>query len=67
VPEYLGAFFWTVPALFDNALPYFYPAFLAILLTHRAFRDDTRCAAKYGADWDKYRKAVPYRIIPGVI
>ena len=67
VPEYLGAFFWTLPVLFDNALPYFYPAFLAILLTHRAFRDDTRCAAKYGADWDKYRKAVPYRIIPGVI
>jgi 7-dehydrocholesterol reductase len=67
VPEFLAGFFWIVPALFDNLLPYFYLMFLAILLVGRTFRDDQRCAAKYGADWDKYRKAVPYRIIPGVI
>lgn len=67
VPEYVGAVCWTIPVLFDDALPYFYLTFLVILLTHRAFRDDSRCAAKYGADWERYRKAVPYRIIPGLI
>jgi 7-dehydrocholesterol reductase len=67
LPEFLAALFWTLPVLFENALPYFYLAFLAILLIHRAFRDDTRCGAKYGPDWDAYRRAVPWRIIPGVI
>ena len=42
VPEVLGAFFWSAPALFDNFLPYFYVIFLTILLTERAFRDDRR-------------------------
>ncbi len=67
VPEILGAFFWSLPALFSHALPWFYLTFLTVLLTDRAFRDDQRCAAKYGADWDVYRKAVPYRIIPGIL
>jgi 7-dehydrocholesterol reductase len=66
VPEFLAALCWTLPVLFENVLPYFYLAFLAILLTHRAFRDDYRCAAKYGADWDAYRQVVRWRIIPGV-
>jgi 7-dehydrocholesterol reductase len=67
VPEIMAAFFWCVPALFDNLLPYLYVIFLAALLTDRAFRDDNRCAAKYGTDWDAYRKLVPWRIIPGVL
>lgn len=67
VPEVLGAFFWSVPALFVNFLPYFYVVFLAILLTERAFRDDRRCASKYGADWDNYCQLVPYKIVPYVI
>ena len=66
VPEVLAAFCWSVPALFENFLPYFYVTFLAILLTHRAIRDDRRCALKYGTDWDEYRKVVPYKIIPGI-
>ncbi len=67
VPEVLGAFFWSVPALFTNFLPYFYVVFLAILLTERAFRDDRRCANKYGTDWQRYCKQVPYKIIPYII
>ena len=67
VPEILGAFFWTLPALFAGALPYFYVVFLTVLLVDRAHRDDNRCAAKYGADWDTYRKRVPYKIVPGVL
>jgi 7-dehydrocholesterol reductase len=47
-------------------LPWIYVLFLSILLTHRAFRADRRCAAKYGSDWDTYRATVPYKIIPGI-
>ena len=43
------------------------PLFLSqILLFDRAFRDDARCAAKYGAHWDQYRKLVPYKVVPGL-
>ena len=67
IPEIMGAFFWSVPALFIHFLPYFYVCFLTILLVHRAFRDDTRCSQKYGQDWLKYCEIVPYKIVPYVI
>jgi 7-dehydrocholesterol reductase len=67
IPEILSALCWTLPALFENFLPYFYVVFLTILLTERAFRDDRRCARKYGNDWNKYCEKVPYKIIPYVI
>lgn len=66
VPELLLAIAWTLPVGFTRALPWFYPVFLAILLIHRAKRDDERCARKYGAAWDEYRRRVPWRMIPGV-
>ncbi|KAI7754265.1 hypothetical protein M8C21_033542 [Ambrosia artemisiifolia] len=66
VPEIMAAFFWTVPALFDNFLPYFYFVFLTILLFDRAKRDDDRCRSKYGKYWKTYCNKVPYRIIPGI-
>jgi 7-dehydrocholesterol reductase len=64
LPEILGAFCWSVPALFNNFLPYFYVTFLTVLLIDRAFRDDKRCSTKYGADWQNYCSKVPYKIIP---
>lgn len=67
IPEILGAFFWSIPALFTHALPYFYVVFLTILLIDRAFRDDRRCAQKYGSDWERYCHQVPYKIIPYII
>jgi 7-dehydrocholesterol reductase len=67
VPEILGALFWTLPALFTNVLPYFYVVFLTALLTDRAFRDDNRCAIKYGDDWKTYCEKVRYRIVPGIV
>jgi len=67
VPEILAAFFWTVPALFDHIMPYFYVIFLTILLVDRAFRDDARCAAKYGKYWNQYKRHVPYKILPLVL
>lgn len=67
IPEILGAFFWSVPALFTHFLPYFYVIYLTILLTQRAFRDDQRCFLKYGEDWLKYCEKVPYKMIPYII
>lgn len=67
VPEIVGAFCWTVPALFLNFSPYFYVSFLTCLLIDRAFRDDRRCSNKYGCDWDSYCEKVPYKILPYVI
>jgi len=64
IPELTGAFFWTLPALFHNFLPYFYVIFLAILLLDRAFRHDKRCLDKYGTYWEQYCEKVPYKIIP---
>ena len=66
VPELLLAFFWTVPAGFENLMPYSYVIFLFILLTHRTFRDDEKCGAKYTTFWETYCKHVPYKMIPGV-
>ena len=67
VPEILGALFWTLPALFSDVLPYFYVVFLTALLTDRAFRDDNRCAMKYGEDWKTYCAKVKSRILPGIV
>lgn len=66
VPEILAAFFWSVPALFNHFIPYFYVIFLIILLLDRAKRDDDRCKAKYGKYWKLYCEKVPYRVIPGI-
>ncbi|RUR05013.1 7-dehydrocholesterol reductase [Legionella sp. km772] len=64
IPELTGTFFWSVPALFTHFAPYFYLAFLTILLVDRAFRDDQRCEKKYGDYWKEYCQLVPYKIIP---
>lgn len=56
-----------VPSSIPNALLSFgYPLYLVILLVHRDYRDDQRCRAKYKDTWEKYCKAVPYRIFPGI-
>lgn len=67
IPEIVGAFFWSVPGLFNNFMPFFYVSFLTVLLMDRAFRDDMRCAKKYGEGWKTYSEKVPYKIIPYII
>lgn len=66
VAEITAALAWTLPAMFEILLPYFYVIFLTILLVHRAGRDDRRCRKKYGRYWKQYCERVPYRIIPHV-
>lgn len=58
------AFFWTLPVLFLHFLPWFYVIFLTILLVHRSYRDEKRCAIKYGDYWKLYCNQVPNKIIP---
>ena len=66
LPELGLALAWTIPVGVERALPWFYLVYLTILLVHRALRDEQRCARKYGAAWEEYRRRVPWRILPGL-
>ncbi|KAJ8072418.1 erg24, C-14 sterol reductase [Marasmius tenuissimus] len=69
-PNYFGdllmALAWSLPTGFDTPITYFYVTYFLVLLIHRQRRDDENCETKYGKDWEKYKKMVPYRIIPYV-
>lgn len=67
IPEILAALLWSSGGVYSHALPFFYPFFLILLLSDRAWRDDARCLDKYGDDWKKYQAVVPFKIIPGVV
>jgi len=58
---------WCMVCGFKSIVPYYYAIYFAILLVHRSIRDDHMCSAKYGADWEQYKRLVPYRFIPGII
>ncbi|ROV87193.1 hypothetical protein VSDG_09937 [Cytospora chrysosperma] len=45
---------------------YFYVLYFAVLLIHRDGRDDEKCQRKYGEDWEKYKRTVRSRIVPGI-
>lgn len=57
---------WGLACGFEHFLPFFYFCFFTCFITHRAYRDDQRCRAKYGKDWDHYREEVRYLLIPFV-
>ncbi|KAK0469726.1 ERG4/ERG24 ergosterol biosynthesis protein [Desarmillaria tabescens] len=69
-PNYFGdllmALAWSLPTGFETPITYFYVSYFTVLLIHRQLRDDENCKKKYGDDWEKYKKMVPYRIIPYV-
>ncbi|KAM3432781.1 hypothetical protein NHJ13734_006722 [Beauveria thailandica] len=44
----------------------FHALYFAVLLIHREGRDDANCAEKYGADWEKYKSVVRWKILPGI-
>ena len=50
----------------DSPWPWLYPLYYLALLLPRERDDDRRCAEKYGALWDEYRRQVPYRIVPRI-
>jgi len=64
--DFTMALSWGLIAGFGSIIPYFYPIFFCIVLIHRNHRDVQRCQRKYGKDWDRYCKLVPYTFIPGI-
>lgn len=64
--DWLITLSWCLLCGFDSPIPYFQAIYFLILLVHRADRDDGFCAEKYGADWDEYKRQVPYRFVPFV-
>jgi len=69
-PHYCGDLMmtasWGLITGFNSVLPYIYCISFFFILLHRRIRDETRCAEKYKADWDKYLEKVPYVYIPGI-
>jgi delta14-sterol reductase len=49
---------------FTSVIPYLLPLWLCMLLPHRAWRDEQRCAAKYGELWTEYTRIAKFRMIP---
>ena len=59
---------WSMVTGSATVLTYFYPIYFAILLIHRAGRDDHMCRKKYGDKvWEEYKAHVPYCFIPYVL
>ncbi|PAA51861.1 hypothetical protein BOX15_Mlig029912g2, partial [Macrostomum lignano] len=67
-PNFVGdlvmAFAWSLAAGFHAPLAWLYPAYLLVLLVHRARRDEIYCSAKYGLAWTRYCELVPNRFLP---
>jgi delta14-sterol reductase len=49
---------------FGSFFPYILPLWLCILLSHRAWRDEQRCQAKYGELWAEYSKIAKFKMVP---
>jgi Delta14-sterol reductase len=64
--ELMVYFSWTICTGFDSVVPYLLPFWLVCLFTHRAWRDEQRCAAKYGDLWREYCQRARFRMIPFV-
>lgn len=64
--ELLASLAWCLPGLGLGVWPFLYFIFLTCLLVHRTFRDEEKCALKYGHNWERYCQEVPYRLIPFV-
>lgn len=55
---------WGLICGFHTLLPFFYVIFFVGMISHRARRDIHRCKQKYGDDWERYTKTVPWLFIP---
>lgn len=64
--DWLMSLAWCSLCGTTSIIPYFYAIYFAILLIHRALRDNEACSAKYGEDWNEYKRRVPYVFIPHV-
>lgn len=60
ISDWIQAIIWGASAGQGSVIPYYYPVFHATMLLHRNSRDEAKCARKYGDDWTRYKKLVPY-------
>ena len=65
--DWLMGLSWCLTCGGASPVAYFYAIYFAVLLIHRAVRDDHFCSVKYGADWEEYKKKVPKVFVPGII
>ncbi len=65
--DWLMALSWCLFCGFGSLIPYFYVTYFTVLLVHRAWRDESSCQRKYGADWDLYKAQVPSLFLPGIL
>jgi len=49
---------------FTSPIPYLLPAWLTVLLVHRAWRDERRCRERYGELWTHYTARARFRMVP---
>ncbi|KAJ5471465.1 hypothetical protein N7530_008822 [Penicillium desertorum] len=68
--NYLGNIIFTCALCatcgFDSIYPWTEAIFVLGVMMHRCLRDDKKCRTKYGTQWEKYCKKVPWRLIPGI-
>ncbi|MGZ3428547.1 MAG: hypothetical protein ACXVCV_17965 [Polyangia bacterium] len=62
--ELMVYFSWTLCSGTESIVPYLLPLWLVCLFSHRAWRDEQRCHAKYGALWEEYCRRARFRMIP---
>jgi len=55
---------WALITGFNSPLPYFYPVFFFCMILHRTKRDFDKMEAKYGEDWEEYKRRCPYVYFP---
>jgi len=65
--DWLLGLSWSAATGLGTVFTYFYPIYFAVLLIHRAGRDDHFCSVKYGDAWKEYKRRVPYMFIPYLI
>eukprot|EP01113_Clastostelium_recurvatum_P050061 TRINITY_DN9397_c0_g1_i7.p1 TRINITY_DN9397_c0_g1~~TRINITY_DN9397_c0_g1_i7.p1 ORF type:complete len:387 (-),score=44.99 TRINITY_DN9397_c0_g1_i7:14-1006(-) len=68
--NYLGDLLMSVglalAADYSDIIAWLYSIYYVVLFVPRERADDKRCHAKYGKDWEQYRRMVPARIVPYV-
>ena len=57
---------WSLVGYQVGLAPFAYLVYIIALLVHRIYRDEEKCAGKYGEYWKKYCEKVKYRLIPGI-
>jgi len=69
MPDMIMCVAWMAVCSFHSTLPFVpftYVAYFWTMDIHRFFRDEIRCKGKYGGDWNRYVKEVPYCLLPGI-